>query len=238
MPGIASIVPGSERNNGMQRVPASRYVVFICLTLAGLVGDNLAKWYAFKTLGYPGGQSDWSWSTPFLWGRFSIGFLTNFNQGALFGIGQGMTWLFALLSLVAIGFVIYWLFIRGEAKSWWLTVTLGLIMAGALGNLFDRLYLHHCVDAVGNPIYGVRDFIDCTIPFLHWEGGVSFTKVAEYRWPIFNLADVFLVTGAIMLTLFSLFAPVPVTADEALDARPGSTGLGHQKRTPASPVAT
>lgn len=219
----------------MQRVPASRYVVFIVLTLAGLAADNLSKWRVFEALGYPGGQSDWSWSSPFLWGRFSIQFTTNFNQGALFGIGQGMTGMFAVLSLVAVTFVIYWLFVRKEAKSLWLTITLGLIMAGALGNLFDRLYLHRCVNANGEPLYGVRDFIDCTIPFLRWDGGFSFTRIAEYRWPIFNLADTFLVTGAIMLTLYSLFAPMPATTEEPAIARPGTTGMGHQSR---SPVAT
>lgn len=218
----------------MQRVPASRYVLFSLLTLTALAADNLSKWWAFEKFGYPGGRSLWSWGTDFLWGKFTITFTTNFNQGALFGIGQGKTWLFALLSLVAITFVIYWLFVRGEAKSWWLTVTLGLIMAGALGNLYDRLYLHRCVTEFGEPLYGVRDFIDCTIPFLQWQGGLNFIKVAEYRWPIFNLADVLLVTGAIMLTLYSLFAPVPETATEQAAPRSGSTNLSHQGRTPVA----
>lgn len=237
MPAIASTAPGSERNSCMTRVPASRYVLFSTLTLAGLAADNLSKWRAFEMLGYPGGQSDWSWASPFLWGRFSIAFTTNFNQGALFGFGQGMTWLFALLSLVAIAFVIYWLFIRGEARSWWLTVTLSLIMAGALGNLYDRLYLHRCVNELGKPLYGVRDFIDCTIPFLRWNGGLSFSTIAEYRWPIFNLADTFLVTGAIMLTLYSLFVPVPETTTEPVVSRSGAADSNSQKRTPASPLA-
>jgi signal peptidase II len=218
-------------------VPVSRYVFFTLLTVAGLATDLLSKAWAFQELGYPGHQSDWSWSSPFLWGRFSISFTTSFNKGALFGIGQGMTWLFALLSLVAVAFVIYWLFIRREARSWWLTVTLGLIMSGALGNLYDRLYLHGCIDSLGSPIYGVRDFVDCTIPFLRWEGGLSFSRITEYKWPIFNMADTFLVTGAIMLTLYSLFAPVPATAAEPMPAKGNAMNVGSEKRTPAAPLA-
>lgn len=219
------------------RVPLSRYVFFFALGALGLATDLWSKTWAFNKFGYPGGQSDWSWNSSLLWGKFSISFTTNFNQGALFGIGQGMTWLFALLSLLAVGFVIYWLFVRGEARSWWLTVTLGLIMSGALGNLYDRLYLHRCIDGLGFPMYGVRDFIDCTIPGLRWEGGLSFSRVAEYKWPIFNLADTYLVTGAIMLTLYSLFAPVTATAGNAAPVTDESSVLGREKRTPAAPLA-
>src|SRR5262249_25361408 len=130
------------------------------------------------------------------------------------------------------------LFIRGEARSWWLTMTLSLIMAGALGNLFDRLYLHRCIDVTGRPLYGVRDFINCTIPFVQWNGGFSFSRIAEYPWPIFNLADTFLVAGAIMLTLYSLFAPVSAPAEESAAARSGSSELNHQQRPSASPLTT
>ena len=63
-----------------------------------------------------------------LWGRFEIRLTTLFNEGALFGIGQGFSWLFAALSILAVAGIVYWLFVRGEARSWWLTVTLGLIL--------------------------------------------------------------------------------------------------------------
>jgi signal peptidase II len=173
----------------------------------GVASDLLSKSWVFAFLGGANRGSAWTWGTDFLWGRFEFRLFTLFNQGALFGIGQGLGWLFAALSVLAVAGIVYWLFIRGQARSWWLTVTLGLILAGALGNLYDRLHLHGWTDADGNPQQGVRDFLDCTIPGLAFEGSWLPRLKREYRWPVFNLADVYLVTGAIMLTLYSLVTP-------------------------------
>ena len=81
-------------------------------------------------------QLGWTFSAKVPWTYIpGLDRFTLFNQGALFGIGQGLGWLFAALSILTAAGIVYWLFIRGEARSWWLTVTLGLILAGALGNL-------------------------------------------------------------------------------------------------------
>jgi signal peptidase II len=118
-------------------------------------------------------------------------FHTSFNRGALWGIGQNLTMLFALLSLLAAFVILYWLFIRGAARSWMLTLCLAFIMAGTLGNLYDRLGWHGCTDAFGNRILGVRDFL--------------LFRFGTYNFPVFNLADVFLVSGAMCLIVQSLF---------------------------------
>lgn len=188
-------------------VPPSRYWCFGLLAATALLGDLVSKWRVFDVLGYPFRKSDWSWSARLGPWEVKANLFTSFNQGALWGVGQGYSWLFATLSLVAAGFVIYWLFVRGEAKSWWLTVSLALIMAGTLGNLYDRLYLHGCTDAEGVPLHGVRDFLHFTIPFLTWQFPLHFAFDPTYEWPIFNFADTYLVTGAIMLTLHSFTAP-------------------------------
>lgn len=198
----------------MKPVPASRYVVFALLAGGGLFWDLFSKHTVFRDLGYPAdyvqrhvqkriepvpgkhtlfdapahheGVSD-----PYLQGWTSFRLWTSFNEGALWGIGQGWTWLFALLSIVAAAGVLYWLFVHGAAISWWLTAALSLIMAGTLGNLWDRLALHGCV-VDGKLMYGVRDFLLFTF--------------GKFPWPVFNFADVFLVTGAIMLVLQSFFS--------------------------------
>lgn len=202
----------------MTQVPSSRYWLFGSIAASGLAWDLISKAWVFRELGYPHSSSDWSYSTGFLWGEFSIQLMTWFNQGALFGIGQGKGWLFASLSVLAAAGIIYWLFVRGEARSKWLTVTLGLILAGALGNLYDRMYLHGYVDAVGEPLHGVRDFLKCDIPGFDYRWPLSFKLIPVYEWPIFNFADVFLVTGAIMLTLYSLFTPAPKHAADGKSA--------------------
>ena len=178
----------------MKRVSANRFVCFFILAASGLSWDLYSKHEVFEDLGYPAHTS--SWVREFFGGWLTFRLQTSFNEGALWGIGQGYTWVFAALSVVAIVGVLYWLFVVGTARSLWLTISLALIMAGTLGNLFDRLGLHNCIDPVdGSQIHAVRDFLLFTF------GG--------WPWPIFNFADVFLVTGAIMLVLHSFSSDRP-----------------------------
>jgi signal peptidase II len=191
----------------MRAVPLSRYCCFGILAVGGVASDLISKAWVFAELGAPERSSDWFLRTNFLWGRFEFRLTTIFNEGALFGIGQGLSWLFAGLSIVAVAGIIYWLFVRGEARSWWLTITLGLILAGALGNLYDRLHLHGWTKPDGRPQPGVRDFLDCRIPGIEFAGSLRPRFIREYHWPIFNFADIYLVTGAVMLTLYSFVTP-------------------------------
>lgn len=216
---------------GAARLPANRLIVWSIVAAVGLAWDLWTKSWMFSVLGYPGRSSDWNWQSAFLWGRFEIQFTTSFNQGALFGIGQGFSLLFAALSFAAVGFVVYWLFVRGEARSWWLTLSLAAITAGTLGNLFDRLYLHGCRDALGRPLTGVRDFIDCTIPWLGW-GPDGLQWIAAWSWPVFNFADTYLVGGAIALVVQSLFVHQP--EENAAAAAENTTG-GTAAVIPQSP---
>jgi signal peptidase II len=172
----------------MKRVPADRYLWFFLLVCAGVGGDLYTKSAVFDALGYPRGMGK---LYSFFQGRLTFQHFTSFNEGALWGLGQGYSWLFASLSVVAVVGVVYWLFVRGGAQSLWLTVALSLIVAGALGNLYDRLGLHGYLDrGNGEPLLAVRDFLLFTF--------------GTYAWPVFNFADVFLVSGATMLVLQSL----------------------------------
>lgn len=194
----------------MNSVPRSRVVLFGAVVVSLLGADLATKSWAFQSLGYEHRTSDWSWQTNLLWGRFSITFHTSFNRGALFGLGQGWTTWFAVLSVLAVAGILYWLFVKHEARSSAVTVWMSLIAAGALGNLYDRLGWHGCTDLAGRRILAVRDFIDCTIPGLRWRGWRPPELVAEYSWPIFNLADVFLVVGTAALVLLGLWGdPTP-----------------------------
>jgi signal peptidase II len=202
----------------MKPVPASRYIVFALLAGGGLFWDLWTKHTVFADLGYPGGYVESPFegqhslfdspphregeSSPYLDGWLKARLFTSFNQGALWGIGQGWTWVFALLSVVAAIGVFYWLLVYGAAISKWLTVALSLIMAGTLGNLWDRVGLHGC-EVNGQLLFAVRDFLLFTF--------------GEYHWPVFNFADVFLVTGAIMLVLQSFFSGTdsPTSSAEA-----------------------
>lgn len=187
----------------MGPLPRNRYVWFFTLAILGLVLDLVSKQLVFQQLGYPHGQR----AEPFFshWVTFTL--VTSVNEGALWGIGQGYTWIFALLSVVAIVAVSVWLFVYKAARSLWLTIALGLIMSGTLGNLFDRVGLHG-LTRNGEPLYGVRDFL------LFIFGG--------WPWPVFNFADCFLVSGAIMLGVQALLTDE--MASEPADSARGQSG--------------
>ena len=123
-----------------------------------------------------------------------FGFETNLNEGALFGIGQGQVCVFAGLSFVAALGVVYWVFVARAARDLHLTIALGFVLAGILGNLYDRIGLHGLTWAegvrgheVGDRVYAVRDWLHFKIDAIGFD------------WPIFNLADSCLVCGAILL---------------------------------------
>ena len=67
------------------------------------------------------------------------------NPGALFGIGQGLAPVFIVASFLALGFAIY-MFWHSSPKQRSLHLALGLILAGAFGNLYDRAT--HSADAI------------------------------------------------------------------------------------------
>jgi signal peptidase II len=112
------------------------------------------------------------------------------NAGAVFGAGQGRRWLFIGFTFVALGFAL-WMFARWTAARDHLShVCIGLIIAGGLGNLYDRLR-YACV----------RDFLHplptANLPFgWRWPGG------GHALWPyVSNVADAFLIIGIGVLIL-------------------------------------
>src|SRR5262245_59486764 len=108
----------------MKRVPANRYVLFALIALTGLAWDLYAKAVVFGDLGFPGGvprplvagthevfahppeREGESVAYINSWVTFRL--YTSFNHGALWGMGQGKTWLFASLSVVAVFAAVYW----------------------------------------------------------------------------------------------------------------------------------
>lgn len=191
--------------------PWVRIPEFAVLVILTVVWDLYTKWWAFETYGLPMGYELW-WSG--FWGEFSI--TTNLNHGALWGFGQGKSYIFASLSsLVLIG-VPYYLFGVGVAKSHWLNIALGFVTGGTIGNLYDRLGMHGIRDAEGKLQYAVRDF-------LHFDFRI-------YDYPIFNFADSFLVTGVIMMMIYFIFLePAPI------DSKPKQSTPPNPEPNPLQP---
>ncbi|WP_238457490.1 signal peptidase II [Alkalihalobacterium alkalinitrilicum] len=100
-------------------------------------------------------------------------FTSHRNQGAAFGILQGQMWFFYIITVIVVGFIVY--YIQKEAKSSWLLgISLGLILGGAIGNFIDRVFRGEVVD-----------FID--------------TFIFTYNFPIFNVADSALCVGVALI---------------------------------------
>lgn len=97
------------------------------------------------------------------------------NAGAAFSLFQGGTVLFLVVTVVALGMIVY--FHRAFAgRSLWLEALLGLILGGTLGNLVDRVRQGY-----------VTDFVS-----------VGFGSV---RFPTFNVADSSIVVGIGILVI-------------------------------------
>ena len=172
----------------MKAISANRCLVFLLLVVSGCALDLTTKSAAFRWLGMPGSNTKWIWKDVF-------GLQTSLNEGALFGLGQGMVSVFAGLSIVAAIGIFCWIFFAGGTRDWQLTVALGLITAGIFGNLFDRLGLPG-LEWNGLKVYAVRDFI--------------LVMIGPWHWPNFNFADSFLVCGAVLLVWHALRAkPAP-----------------------------
>jgi signal peptidase II len=181
----------------MRAVPLNRYLAFLLIAGGGFAADLATKHWMFAWLGMPGEQREPNWLVHNV-----IGFQTSLNEGALFGMGQGMVWLFALLSVAAAVGVCWWLFVVGAARQWLLTVALAGIMAGILGNLYDRVGLPglkwnfaNNLHNLGDPVFAVRDWI--------------LVLIGSYHWPNFNVADSLLVCGALLLVWHAFFQPAP-----------------------------
>jgi len=115
-----------------------------------------------------------------------VDFVMRQNAGAAFSIALGWRWLLITVSTVAsaaaIGAFVFGLFRRK------LVVTaVALFTAGALGNLYDRIFNNGFV----------RDFID-----VYWR---------SYHWPAFNVADSLLCIAAGLLILSTILKPIPKT---------------------------
>ncbi|MEX2093725.1 MAG: signal peptidase II [Pirellulales bacterium] len=191
----------------MLDVPRSRYILFGAIAAAGCGVDLVSKAWLFSWPELAGGNVHWLWPGH-------AGFQLSWNEGALFGMGQGSTWLFATLSVLAGCAIPLWLFHWRAASDLWLTAALGSVMGGLLGNLYDRLGLPDYLwpgrsGVVGQPVHAVRDWI-----LVQWSD--------QWRWPNFNIADSLLVVGAIALVWHATRNPSSVdrTPDAASDAPP------------------
>lgn len=144
-------------------------VPYLALILGLALIDQVAKAVVF-------GAVEIYRVVPVIPGFFNITHIH--NSGAIFGIlsSSGKLPVFLFLtgaSLFALGFVVYY-FVKTPAADRLTKISLALILAGALGNLTDRILRGYVID-----------FLDFYI--------------GRHHWPFFNVADSCITVGALLL---------------------------------------
>src|SRR5438477_6666447 len=156
----------------------SALAAFFLTVILGLTLDLWSKNYSFDRLAeYRGTRVVDSRVYPFIpgWLEFTV----TTNQGAVFGFGAGWRFFFISVSILATLFLVYLFAHSGRQRLY--QVILGMLLAGVLGNMYDRVVFGY-----------VRDMIH-----------------ALPRWPnlfpwIFNVADSMLCVGVFLLIAYSL----------------------------------
>jgi len=163
---------------------------FLLTCLIGLALDQWTKVVAFQKLN----------TGPYAFIPGWLHFQITRNPGAVFGIGRGMVAFFIVVSIGAVLFISY-LFLN-SGRQWFYQIILGMLLAGVLGNVIDRIAFGY-----------VRDMI-YAIP------GRTIAGHEIFPW-IFNVADTMLCTGVFLLLVYSFFqSPHPKTIPP--EAQPGS----------------
>jgi signal peptidase II len=151
------------------KVTAWRESGLAWLWLAALVIllDQLTKWWAVSVLS--------PYEPMAILPIFNL--TLAFNHGAAFSFlgdaGGWQRWLFIALALSVSVVLMVWLAKIAKSQTS-LSIGLTLVLAGALGNVIDRISLHYVID-----------FLD-----FHW---------ALWHYPTFNVADIAITLGAMLL---------------------------------------
>lgn len=185
--------PAATDGRGRGRRAALSFVFSIAL----IVLDQVTKQLALHHLSM-------SEDVPVL-GRF-LSLRLFFNSGATLGLGAAHTWvisLFACAACVLLG----WCVLRTDSTAWSLTAALAL--AGAAGNLLDRI------------VYSTGFLNGRVVDFLN------------YGWSIGNVADVYLTLAAI-IAIILLLCSVPFNGQKDAaqddDAHDGTAGDDHARQ--------
>ena len=163
---------------------------WLWISVVTVILDQLTKWMAVANLeqGVPLAIID------------HLDFTLAYNYGAAFSFlgdqGGWQRWFFVVLSFVVSGYILYWLrkLDRSEKGT---AIALALVLGGALGNGIDRLISGR-----------VTDFIDMYVD-------LDLFFLTDGHFAIFNIADIAITIGAILMVIMSFFPEVERETSDA-----------------------
>jgi len=178
-------MPDAQPTPGTPPPPSARAwrwkVVGLVIVAGGIVADLWTKDFMQGLLGMSPEQPHGSERQHEVIDGI-LRFAGNWNAGVTFGMAAGLTQPILLFTMVASLGIGTWLLVtRNQSRV--LHVALALILAGAVGNLYDRWRWKM-----------VRDFI-----VVYWK------DPAIWQWPAFNVADSMIVVGVSLILWLELF---------------------------------
>ncbi|MBZ2173940.1 signal peptidase II [Schnuerera sp. xch1] len=103
------------------------------------------------------------------------------NYGAAFGILQNKKLFFVIATFIVVISIILFLIKYPNNINRAMKISMVMLLGGAVGNLIDRIRVGYVVD-----------FLSVKLPF-------------GYNFPVFNVADIFIVTGTLLIMIMVLF---------------------------------
>jgi len=170
-----------------------RNLVFVTTLLLGLAADQASKLWVAANLEFVVDE------ISIVPGWFSI--VHAQNTGAAFSTMEGQQGLFLVFTLIVVPVVGYLVTVQ-ERTARMIPLSLGLVLAGALGNGIDRLRLGYVIDFL--KVYAGHE------PLKSWFVDRFGTNV----WPIFNVADSMLLVGVALFVLHWAMMRDTEVADE------------------------
>jgi signal peptidase II len=159
----------------------AHWVAFIGIAAVIVVLDQLSKMWLVANLA-PGEVKQVAGD--------AIRLIFTRNSGALFGLFRDNAVIFGVVSLGVVGLIV--LYHARAGRSRYLSIALGLLLGGALGNMTDRLRLGYVID-----------FVDIGI--------------GDFRWYTFNLADAAISTAIVMLVAAAFIPALAGLIDRGSD---------------------
>ena len=170
-----------------------RNLVFVATLVLGILADQATKVWVHANLEHSVDE------ISIIDGWFSI--VHAQNTGAAFSTMEGQQGLFLVFTLIVVPIVVYVLTLQ-EHQMRVVPMSLGMVLAGALGNGIDRLRLGYVVDFF--KVYAGHE------PLRSW----FYERFGTNVWPIFNVADSLLLVGvALFLVYWALLQDSEVLED-------------------------
>lgn len=147
------------------------------------------------------------------------------NPGMAFGMEIGSKPIRSVFTIFASILIIYFIY-KNRKESFYLRFSLALILGGAIGNLLDRIF-HGVIYGTDKLLSGnVVDFFQINIPDIKIFGKVF------YSWPIFNVADIAITAGFILIIIGyrKIFHPKETVVEPL--SNPENLNLKIQENTP------